>query len=237
MLTLSAKIRNKDEKIKLPKKENILAGVLYGPEIKNITVILDLKEFKKIYSQAGESSLLSLEEKSSEDTKKTSKFSVLVHDIQFDPISGEPKHVDFYQPVLTKEVEVSVPIVFEGESSAVKDLAGTLVKEIQELRVKALPKDLPHEIRVNINSLKNFYDKILIKDLSLPDTVKIQKKLDEILATVVPPAKVEEELAKPIEEKVEEVEKVEKKEKKEEEVAEDTETKPAAKTTTKEPKK
>ena len=90
-------------------------------------------------------------------------------------------------------------------------MGGTLIKEIQELEVKALPEKLPHEIKVNIENLKTFEDEILIKDLKLPEGVKIQREPDEIVAVVTPPEKVEEELEKPIEEKVEEVEKVEEK--------------------------
>lgn len=103
-----------------------------------------------------------------------------------------------------------MPIVFEGEALAVKELGGTLVKEISEVTVKALPQNLPHEIKVGVENLKTFEDEILIKDLKIPKDVKIQKELDEIVAIVTPPEKVEEELGKPIEEKVEEVEKVEK---------------------------
>ncbi|GAI38315.1 unnamed protein product, partial [marine sediment metagenome] len=112
--------------------------------------------------------------------------------------------------------EVAVPIVFEGEAPAVKELDGTLVKEIQEVEIKALPQNLPHEIKVSIENLKTFEDEILIKDLKLPEGVKIQKEPNEIVAVVTSPEKVEEELEKPIEEKVEEVEEVEEAEEKEE---------------------
>jgi hypothetical protein len=63
--------------------------------------------------------------------------------------------------------------------------------------------------------LNTFENHILVKDLVLPEHVKVLAKPDEIVVSVAQPAKVEEELAKEIEEKVEDVEKVEKKEKKE----------------------
>lgn len=214
MLTLKAKIRKViGKKVKDLRRQGILPAVLYGPEIKNLSLEINFKEFEKIFKQAGESSLISLEIGKEKPQKVVmGKFSVLIHDVKKDPLTGQPIHIDFYRPLLTKKVKVTVPVVFEGEAPAVKELEGTLVKEIQELEIEALPQNLPHEIKVNVGNLKTFEDEILIKDIDLPEGVKIQREPDEIVAIVMAPEKVEEELGKPIEEKVEEVEKVEKKE-------------------------
>lgn len=210
MITLKAEKRE----ILKQRKKGIIPAVLYGPELKeSLNINTDLKEFKKALKEAGESSLITLE-------IGTKKYSVLIHDIAHDPLTSEPIHVDFYQPNLSKEIEVPIPLVFEGESLAIKDLSGTLIKEFTEIIVKSLPQNLPHEIKINISSLKTFADEIKVKDLIIPTGVKILRNLEDIVAKVVPPAKVEEELEKPIEEKVEDVEKVEKK-KKEEEPAEE----------------
>jgi len=217
MITLSAKIRkNLGKKVKLLRKKEILPAVLYGHKIKNLNLELNFKEFEKIYKEAGESSLISL---NIEDEKQ--KFLVLIHDIQFNPLTEKPIHVDFYQPLLEEEIEINIPIIFEGESKAVKELEGTLVKNISEVKVKAKPQSLPHEIRVNIDGLKTFEDNIKISDLRIPAGVKILREPEEIVTSVSPPEKIEEELEKPIEEKIEEVEKVEKKPE-EEEIKEET---------------
>ena len=122
---------------------------------------------------------------------------------------------------MKEEVQVKVPLVFEGTSLAVKDLGGTLIKNISELEIKALPQNLPHEIKVSIDGLNTFENHILVKDLNLPKDIKVLAKPDEIIVSVAQPAKVEEELAKEIEEMVEDVEKVVK-EKKEAEVVEES---------------
>ncbi len=220
MIKLSAKTR-KDfgKKIKSLKDKGKIPAVVYGFGIKNTPLEVDYKDFKKVFDKSGESSIISLE---IDDEKK--ERPVLIHEIQQDHISGKFLHIDFYQVSLKEEVEVTIPLIFEGVSPAIKELGGTLVKEIQEIKVKALPQNLPHDIKVDITPLKTFEDEILVKDLKIPAEVKVLRNLNEIVAKVVPPTKVEEELAKPVEEKVEEVEKVEK-EKKEEELPE--EPKPA----------
>lgn len=210
MLSLSAKIRKSlGKRVKSLRKKDTLPAVLYGPKTKTLPLEVNLKEFEKIYKEAGESSLISLE-------IDKAKNLVLIHEVAKDPLTEKPIHVDFYQPRLEEEIEAWVPIVFEGEALAVKELGGTLVKNISEVEVKALPQKLPKEIKVDVGSLKTFEDNILIKDLKLPERVKILKSPEEIVANVAPPEKVEEELVKPIEEKVEEVERVEEKEKEEE---------------------
>lgn len=212
MLSLSAKIR-KDlgKKTKALRKKGILPAVLYGPKIKSQALEVDLKVFEKLYKEAGENTLISLELEGSKE-----KYLVLIHNPAKDPLTGVFLHVDFYQPSLEEKIEALIPIVLKGESLAVKDLGGTLIKNVSEIKVKALPQNLPKELVVDISSLNTFEDRILVKDLQVAEGLEILKAPDEIAISVAPPEKVEEELAKPVEEKVEEVKVVEK-EKKEEE--------------------
>ena len=190
-------IREK-EKPKQIRKEGFIPAVLYGPKIENKKLKIDQKEFRKVFKEAGESSLVELKIEGEKEN-----FLVLIHDFQRDPISGDFIHIDFYQPDLEKEVEAWVPIVTVGEAPAVKQLGGTLVKNVTEVLVKALPLKLPHEIKVDISSLKTFEDEILTKDLKVEEGVKIMKDPEDVIISVSPPEKVEEELAKLEEEAVE----------------------------------
>jgi large subunit ribosomal protein L25 len=216
MITLDAKVREKKSR-----NATEIPAVVYGPGEKNFSLAVDAKEFRKVFREAGESSLVELiiegNPASAKATAGQGKHPVLVQEIQREPMSGDIIHIDFYQPNLKKEVEVAVPLNFVGVAPAEKDLGGTLVKNISEIDVKALPQDLPHEIQIDISVLKTFEDRILIKDLKLPEKVTVSKNLDEIVASVLAPQNIEAELAQEITEDVEGVEKVEK-EKKEEDV-------------------
>ncbi|MBI1866159.1 MAG: 50S ribosomal protein L25 [Candidatus Staskawiczbacteria bacterium] len=226
MISLEAKIRTDFGKKNLPagrqakslkelRRQDKIPAVVYGPGVKNASIVINYKDFQKVFRQAGESSLIELN-----IDGESKKRPVLINETQKDPVSDKFIHVDFFQASLKEEVEATVPLVFFGTALAEKDLGGTLVKNITEVQVKALPQNLPHEIKVSITGLLNFDDHILIKDLVLPESVKILKKPDEIVASVVEQQKIEEELKKPIEEDVESVEKIEK-EKKTEEVVEE----------------
>jgi len=212
MISLASQKRSKEEKTQGLRKEGWIPGVLYGPKTEGVLLKVAEKEFGKVYQEAGESSLIDL-------NVEGNPSPVLIREIQKEPLRGKTIHVDFYQPPLDRAIEVMVPLVFEGEALAVKDLGGTLSRNLQEVEVKALPQNLPHEIRVDTSSLATFVDKILVKDLTISADVEIVTDSEDTVAQVVPIEDVESELEKPVEEKVEEVEdaKQEKKDEKEEE--------------------
>ena len=224
MLKLLTKSRQKcGRKTKSIRKEGFVPAVLYGPEIKAISLEVNKKDFLAALQEAGESSLISL----GVDNQKED-FLVLIHDVQLDSLAGEPIHIDFYQPRLKEKVEVVVLLSFIGEAPVIKNLGGTLVKNIHELVIRAFPQDLPKEIIVDVSCLDNFDKEILVKDLKVPAGVEILREGEEAIARVLPPENVEQELEKPIEEKVDEIERV-KEEKEEEEEEEKKEEGGAAK--------
>ena len=114
--------------------------------------------------------------------------------------------------IITLRTEIKKGNIFKKYKTYTTTVDGTvtLIKNMSDLEVRALPQNLPHEIHVSIETLKNFGDHILVKDIALPKDVKATAKPEEIVVSAIEPAKVEEELAKEIEEKVEDVEKVEK---------------------------
>lgn len=216
MISLSAKLRTElGKKTKALKHNGRIPAVVYGPGAKNASIDIDEKDFRKVFLTAGESSLVELTVEGEKE-----KRPVLINEVQKNPITGKVIHIDFFQASLKEEVEVMVPLVFEGVAPAEKDLGGTLNKNMSEIEVKALPQNLPQQIIVNVSGLLTFEDHILVSDLTLPANVTTSKKPEEIVASVLAPQKVEEELAAEIKEDVENVGKVEK-EKKEEVIIEE----------------
>ena len=142
--------------------------------------------------------------------------------MQRHPLSGDPIHVDFYQPRLDVKIKIMVPLRLEGEAPAVKDFEGTLIQNMHEVEVSSLPQDLPSEIIVRVGALKTLEDRILVENLQVNSKVEVVAEKDWIVAQVVPVENVEEELAKPVEDEAAAVEAVEKGEEKKEEGAEES---------------
>jgi large subunit ribosomal protein L25 len=186
-------IKLKCQERKLPSKEPNLTrergqipAELYGQSSDNKHLFLDGREFEKLYKQIGESSLISLMIGSDE------AINVLIHEIQKDPITERILHVDFYKVNMAKEIQTHIPLLFVGESEAVKYLSGTLVKSLEELEIACLPGDLISKIEVDISQLKTFDDVIRVADLKLPGNIKVLVDLDRTVASVVPVQVAEE---------------------------------------------
>lgn len=80
-------------------------------------------------------------------------FNAILQDIQFNPVTDKIMHVDFYQLYEDKEITMSIPLNFVGNSRGVKN-GGVLRKNQRNLRIKALPANLPDFIEVDITPLK-----------------------------------------------------------------------------------
>lgn len=98
------------------------------------------------------------------DINGDQKINAILQDIQFHPVSDKILHVDFFQLSDDKEVNMEIPVVIEGSAPGVMLEGGTLVVSKRKLKVRALPKNLPDLINVDISSLK-LGDKISIVDL------------------------------------------------------------------------
>lgn len=184
---LKAEIRKVvGRKVKNLRSSGILPANVYGKKIASLAVQVDLKDFQKIYSEVGETGLIDLELE-----KET--LPVLVHNVQLNPVTDTPIHVDFLKVNLKEKVEAEVPVEIEGESPAEKQGLGTIVQYINEILVEALPKDLPEKFIVDVSNLIDVDQAIFVKDIKI-DTDKIQVKgnLEDIVVKVEPPQKVEE---------------------------------------------
>jgi len=179
-------------KVKNLRKEGVLPGNVYGKKVKSQAVQVVLKDFTNIYKEIGETGLLTLVVGSEEKP-------VLIHNLQLNPISDEPVHVDFLQVDLKEKVEADIPVELVGESPAEKQALGTVVQYINEVSVESLPTDLPESFEVDTSLLTEVDQAIMIKDLKYDKSkVEIKSDLDEIVAKVEPPQK-EEVVEPPVE--------------------------------------
>jgi large subunit ribosomal protein L25 len=97
---------------------------------------------------------------------------VLIQDVQHHPLTGSVLHVDFHEVQPTEKVTIKVPVEAVGEPVGVKSGGGTLEHVLLKLRIRALPKDLPEQIDVDVSGLE-VGKSIHIGDIQAPEGVEI----------------------------------------------------------------
>lgn len=195
-VTLEARARaERGRKVNQGRRDGLVPAVVYGNKVDSSSLWVTAIDVKRLIKKSGESTIIEL----AIDGKD--KRNVLIQDIQKDPIKGQYTHIDFFQVRMDEKIENEVEFVFIGESKAVKELGGILVKNMDKVNVKCLPADLPSHIDVDISIINTFEDHITAKDLKISSKVELDIDPETVIALVAP-QRSEEDLAE-LEEKVE----------------------------------
>jgi large subunit ribosomal protein L25 len=173
-------------KVKRLRKEGKIPSNVYGKDIKSVSIVVNEKEFDKVYKEAGETGVVEIT--LDKETKPT-----LIHNVQTNPVTGAILHVDFFQVDLKKKITANVPIELEGESPAEKQGLGTVVLYVDEIEVESLPADIPEKFVLNIENLTEVEQQLTASDIKVDkDKVEIKEGLDKTLVRVEPLRKEEE---------------------------------------------
>lgn len=154
-------------KVKQLRKQGLLPGNIYGKKVKSQAVEIPVTEFRKIYSQTGETKIVELA------LNDKDIHPVLIHNVQIDPLTRSPIHADFYQVDLKQKVKTNVPIKLTGTSPAVEQKLGLLLQTLNEVEVEALPSDLPENLTIDVSSLIGVDQELKVSDLKIPSGVTI----------------------------------------------------------------
>lgn len=157
--------------------QDLMPAVVYGPKQEATPITISLREFKRILRDIGESSVIDLTGLGS------ASMQTLIHEVDRDPVTNQPRHADFYAIEKGAKVEVAVPLSFIGESAAVRGGA-SMVKVMHELDIEADAAKLPHELEIDISSLENIGDQIHVKDIKLPSGVTTPIDGEEVVALI-----------------------------------------------------
>src|SRR3989344_7505739 len=184
-LNLDAKKRTVLGKaVKGLREAGFVPAELYGNGVDNIHLELNEIEFGKVYKEGGENTIVNI--KFDGESRPA-----LIHDVHLDQVNQKVLAVDLYQVNLTEKITTNVPLEFVGESNAVVELGGVLIRALDEIEVEALPMNIPHSIQVDISVLDDFTKSIIVSDLKIEGDFEIKTDPDAGVASVAEP-RVEE---------------------------------------------
>jgi large subunit ribosomal protein L25 len=176
----------KDGLVKL-RSDGRMPAVVYGHGKKSEAIDVDVIEAEKVHRQAGNNKIIGLK---IDDQRMR---NVLFYDAQRESIKGHMLHADFYLVKMNEELRAEVPFHFFGESTAVYRDKGILLTNMEVVEVECLPANLPDSFAVDISALDEFDKAITLRDLQLPEGVRlVGDDLDTVIVKVEAPRSDEE---------------------------------------------
>lgn len=159
-----------------------LPGVVYGAGQPNLNLTFEKKEIMAIVAAMG-SDLKTTPQTLEVDG--TTKIAVLMRDLQRNPVTGWPEHLDFLRFDPNKRIEVRVPthIIGEAEAPGVK-MGGLLQHVTRDLLVHCLAGNIPHAFDVSVVGLTIGHS-IHLSDLKLPAGVEVVGEPSMTIVTIV----------------------------------------------------
>ncbi|MCY7755820.1 50S ribosomal protein L25/general stress protein Ctc [Bacillus haynesii] len=200
MAILKAEERTDPRRSSLRKirQSGYVPGVIYGRNLENKSVALDSIELLKILRAEGKNTIINLD-------INGDQHSVMVTELQTDPLKDSIVHADFKVVDMEAEMEATVPVNLTGEAEGIKQ-GGVLQQPLYELSVTAKPKNIPQTIEVDISSLE-VNDVLTVGDIPSKGDYSYNHESDEVVASILPPQKQEETEAESAAQDVEEPEK------------------------------
>ncbi len=189
--TIKLNATARDEKQRQSKellRSGFVPAVLYGAKIDNINIKVKKHDIDKIFAHHDTSGLIDL------SIDGGAAIKTIIKDEQRDVLKQGLIHLDFYQVDMKHKLDIEVPLHFFNESKAVKELGGTLIKNMETIEVKCLPTELLEKIDINLSQLATFGDAIRVGDLKLPDDFELITHPEEVIVHVMEPAAEEVEV-------------------------------------------
>jgi len=187
--------KGKEQNKKL-RETGLIPGVVYRKGEQTLSLKIDSKSLAKaLRTEAGENVIIKL---FVEGDKKKKERIVVIKEVQKDPVKDRLIHLDLNEISLTETLKVKVPIIAKGEAVGVKQEGGVLQHIIWEVEVECLPTNIPDKIEADITNL-GMGGTLSVKDLAVPEGVKILGDLESIVFSVEHVKTVEEAVAAPTE--------------------------------------
>ena len=167
------------------RRGGLVPGVVYGPSIESMPIAIVRKDLQSLFAEITRSSRINL---SIADENGTKEMDVFLKVVDYDPITDEPKHVDFYHPDVDHPLKLHVPVRIAGEAEGTKS-GGILNVLFNTIRVHGLAKDVPPLITIDVTELE-LGESIYVRDIDFGG-VEPMLPPERTLVTVIAPRGME----------------------------------------------
>ncbi len=168
------------------RRDGKVPAIVYGKKADPLSVVVEERALASLLRQSSKS-IITLKVEDDDALER----SVLVKDLQKDPIKDNILHIDFLQIALDEVITTEAYVVFIGQDDR-EDDGGVLQQLIRTIEIECLPMNIPERIEVDVSGLK-IGDSLKVEDIDAGEGITFITPGDEVLASVVVPAMEEEE--------------------------------------------
>jgi large subunit ribosomal protein L25 len=172
--------------VKHLRRQGLIPGNLYGKDKPSQPIQMNGHELTKFIATHGQATLIELHL----DGNKKGE-TVMVQQVQREPVTHAIQHVDFLHIIMTKPVRMRIPVHLEGEAPAVTRENGVLLHVLETVEIEALPAHLPQALSMDISDIQDLKSIRHVSDLVAPSGVTLLTPADEVILKIDPPRTLE----------------------------------------------
>ena len=169
------------------RKSGLIPGVLYGHGKEATAFAVDPHALRPVLVGGGTHAVLSV---TVEGHSKA--HNAIIKELELDRVKSTVTHIDLQEIRLDETIETTVAVSFEGEAIGLKS-GGMLDESTREVTIKGLVTAIPERLVLDISAM-DINDTAKVGDLVVPEGIEVMNDPEEVLCSLLPPRKVEEEL-------------------------------------------
>jgi len=167
-----------------------IPAVVYGAGKPNVPIAVNRKALADLFREgAGENAIFLLKLAGSDQSRHA-----MIKELQRDPLSRKPLHIDFVRVLMDVKITVKVPIEITGVSRGVKADGGILDVVTREIEIECLPGNIPAHLAVDVSELA-IGDAIRVSEMPAVEGVTIVDNPEKVVVHVAHPTREEEPVA------------------------------------------
>jgi large subunit ribosomal protein L25 len=164
-----------------------IPAVVYGAGKPNVAISVNRKTLSDVFREgAGENAIFLLKLGGSDQSRHA-----MIKEMQRDPVSRKPLHIDFVRVLMDVKITVKVPIEVSGIARGVKTDGGILDVVTREVEIECLPTSIPAHLTVDVSEL-GIGDAIRIAQIPAVEGVRIVDNPEKVVVHVAHPTREEE---------------------------------------------
>jgi len=186
-ISLAVQLRDPSTTPRALRRAKIVPAVIYGHRFDPRSLQAPYGKVAHAVRLAGANRLVSLSIEGDNEAE-----TVLVREVQRDPVDSRIVHVDFYRIISGQKITSSVPLVRQGEAPATQ-IGGMVNLVLEELEIECLPRDIPEWLPVDIGGLEGPHSRLTVADLTIPENVTVLTPASTDVVRIAMPRKLEPE--------------------------------------------